>query len=979
MSVKCDFCDSIVPDDIKTCPHCGAPIKSVPKPPAAPKQPAPDPARLKNNQGTQNRQTYTYNYQSPSARSTYRTAGIKPVKKSKRGLSLFLSLLFVAELAVAAFRYPGFLREELDDFIAGFNEGFYGEGNTSGSSSGKGNSPSYNTGITDGLLFGTDVSVSDYTSSQYGTEYIGSVKDISISYTAEQLKNAPVYSQPLSQDNYTAELGDVYVDFDRWNIDESDTISMTDLPEVTDDNSGWTLKAYDFTLASGKHDFDTFVTVKIPKTASGDESGSCVHYDSVKGEWEYVYSEESDDGQYYIVYTDSFSPIAERKYKIVIEDLDSETLLDSGIEGALFNETRYSYAPDRMSYPVDLDYKRFWNLVNTQKMLSDKEIEDITRKASEEDYGAKLGMYSDANSSGGAVMDGFTAAGAMVENPVTKSLGGVGYVLNLVFTTLKIKNELDKYGKDYTNWKNWAEGADKHKLDLLSVGIGSVGLFAGGGWGLAVAGLIVYGISMSYSVQDLLYDTRPVAQRAYEKYYEDHFLYFSEDGYNKSDSTFSSKAFYMERPEAIDTKTYAKIEELTNRHDTPSTYGSRLEDALRIIYKEYRIKFYEDGMKPEGERQKTPIDLVGAVTGLYYNYARAFWDQDSQVLYKYMKDFCEKEGSDFNSDFIWPTGAEEEQYIKEFAGAMMYRDRELLKKLYETALTKSREELIAYMENTLRPLLNKTVVFRVNDTAEHLDGEDMHTSIYSVDYKSLDANKGITANNNDPWCSRLELPIRFKDVDDGPVFTPGTRNYKHEWSFVEKTKYYPYTDNFIPKVKSDSDIIYRCNLYHYVMMGSPQYMTFHDVNGSVPDLDVEIKLPETVSENEDIVVTLDVPMVGMSPFVFGGKWRVDVTNAFVDDEDKWKYEDTYEIVLNTKEGTGTIQSISVIWTDACYGDTETHTFTYYETGLENKKHYCVKLKEKESDMYSEDRFIYNDAKSITYVSHGGYISLIKIN
>lgn len=836
MSIKCEYCGCLVPDGTKVCPHCNAAVTAAPKTDTAARPSGQKPAQ------TANPAQQTYRPQTPnSAQQTYRpqtpntqytgtytpaqniknTANAKPAKKSKRGLALFL----VLAMLFTGFIYPGFLKKPLGDFIDGFNEGF--RGNTDAA-----------------LVFGTADDWPDFYDDDEETDtYRGRVSDICVSYTKKQLEDAPVYSQAVSPENTTADLGNVSVDFDRWNIDEDDTVTVTELPEVEDAATGGALKAYDFKLASGTHEFPTVVTVKIPVTTAEDEYGYCVHYDADKGVWEQLPCEESEDGKYYCVYTDSFSPIAERKFKIEIDDGNKATVLNSGIEGIMFNEYRSGYAPDRMSYPVEFDFKRFWGMVNTQEMLSDAEIDEITRKARLEDKGATLGMYSDLNGAGGAMLDTATAAGAQATK-LTTGFGFTGYALNIYLTYLKIENDMKKDNKGFLST------AMQHKLDLLSVAVGTVGLFAGGSLGIAVAGLSIYGLSMANSAYESLVDSRPIAQRAYEAYYDDHYLYFSEEGYKKADrKLFKPKAFYMERPEAIDEEMYAKIAKITDQYDKPCMLRGRdFEKALGKLYDEYRLKFYEDGIRPENEVQKNPMELVEAVKGWYYSYANAFWEQDSQVIYKYMKEYCEKNGYDFNNDFQWPMADEEQAFIDEYVGHMMYEDRDFLKKLYETARTKSQKELMAYIDNTLQPLLNKKVVFQADDNAS--------LTPYRVSYKSVSTNIGI--DKTDSWCSKLELPIKFKGVDGGAVFTPGTKNYKREWSSVKKEKYYPYTDNFIPSAENGSNIIYTCNLYHYIMMGAPEYMTFHDVTGAFPDQDVEIEFPDTVSERDNIVVVLHV-------------------------------------------------------------------------------------------------------------------------
>ncbi len=113
MAKFCSECGSLLPEKGKFCPECGAAVKPVPvvidapvgstvtvtdTPPEAAARQIPKPAAASQNAKKQ-----------PERAARKKTE--KAAKGGRRGLSLFLVLVMLVELAVAGFKYPGFLRK----------------------------------------------------------------------------------------------------------------------------------------------------------------------------------------------------------------------------------------------------------------------------------------------------------------------------------------------------------------------------------------------------------------------------------------------------------------------------------------------------------------------------------------------------------------------------------------------------------------------------------------------------------------------------------------------------------------------------------------------------------------------------------------------------------------------------------------------------------------------------------------------------
>ena len=90
-------------------------------------------------------------------------------------------------------------------------------------------------------------------------------------------------------------------------LQEGDTFTLRELPVHDFEKDGYSVQGYDFSLASGKHDFPDEVCIRLPRT---EEDGDLVQFMSKNpdtGENERLYHKISGDGKSYLVYTTHFS------------------------------------------------------------------------------------------------------------------------------------------------------------------------------------------------------------------------------------------------------------------------------------------------------------------------------------------------------------------------------------------------------------------------------------------------------------------------------------------------------------------------------------------------------------------------------------------------------------------------------------------------------------------------------------------------
>lgn len=145
-------------------------------------------------------------------------------KKSRKGLCVFLSLLMAAELCVAGFRYPGFLRPK------GGGSGPFGI--TSG---GKNDDGPAGDGFADELLAYFGMTEEDY--AEYLKDPVeatpenspGNPDFLELSFTQAEYDAAKTLTSPVSRDNPTADFPEfgIHADLKWWNLEnETDTLVL---------------------------------------------------------------------------------------------------------------------------------------------------------------------------------------------------------------------------------------------------------------------------------------------------------------------------------------------------------------------------------------------------------------------------------------------------------------------------------------------------------------------------------------------------------------------------------------------------------------------------------------------------------------------------------------------------------------------------------------------------------------------------------
>ncbi|MBR5365088.1 MAG: zinc ribbon domain-containing protein [Clostridia bacterium] len=814
----CSACGRELMADAAFCPACGAKATGTANPtpnraarnstpaPVSPVQPA-----------------YVQTAQRPAAQPK--------VKKGGRGLSLFLSLVLVAEFCIAGFKYPGFLKKE-------------------GGS------------VTDDL-------------SEYADE-------IPLRYTKKQIDSALTISIDVSPWEPVADFGQVKVELDEWSLDnENDTLTMRELPELSEGEEGWVLKAYDFSLGSGQDEFATDITITLPRTHPGTLS-RCVWFNEETGEWENIYFEVSEDESSYLVYTDHFS-----KYGVVYYRFNPNTMtLDvSGgridLNDGVFVEVKKKGEDNRMCWPVKVDYERLWYLY--QKTTDDdiqnfyQDIEAIMKESDAIAANQKIydgmdylhNLVGEVDSVKGAFTLPKELSEYVLENkvkPEVELLDKFLFCYDALMTSMKICVEARR-GNDTVveTLMNMPTAVYNHKEELAGLTVTAAAATYLAPWLAALVGVTCWTVGKLYEI-DTGYGafTDPTLETIHQYFCT---LPTTEMVYGDEISDINTLKTFLDEKDGKNKK----------KKQTVPMYkiSSMTDEDFKILKKEVAKKplrrypegsfktataWYECYTAGEAGSEiahdgwaeaftviltlcgDDPEYLQAVLDEFYWNYAYAFWRLDKEYI---LDPICSRFWSTAEEGTLMSLEqvnggkkvkvSDKTKCTEDFVNLLKQETKPILQDVLETMQHKSFDALMKEMDKKVLPLLNCMLTFHAVD--ENLPvGASFQNSLYCQDWTTIIANRpyvrgdaGLRYDSPD-----LITPMRF-DAAKEACFLPLLPSYKKAEDngvLIQNTvkNYYPYTADFIPKPAEKGDVVYRCTYYHYLMMGAPKVMFFKDVS-----------------------------------------------------------------------------------------------------------------------------------------------------
>lgn len=745
MAKFCSECGSLLPEKGKFCPECGAAVGVVidapagstvtvtDTPPEAAVRQIPKPAAASQNAKMQ-----------PERAARKKTE--KAAKGGRRGLSLFLMLVMLVELAVAGFKYPGFLR--------------------------KGKSPEAS-GVTD---------LSAITASQETETYSADVN----------------YAQPAVQ------CGSVSVDLSWWNLDGDDQLVVQTAPMQNDPVTGAERYAYDISLASGKHEFSTDVVVTLPRHAGDRDKGVVMHYNDVTGVWEEVYTEISDDGRSYLVYTDHFSVFEEWVYENMFAGVGNA---GTGI----FREK--STEGNRMLAPVEVDKAALTEVYKGANDELAKRVLELAKSGISLDYDSRY-TYTDV----GDKLIGFADKGnelKMYESTLSeagqKALGGWLSAAGYLCTALKV------YYRTQAGESVGEALWDEKKEDLLPAVAAATG-----------NPTIAFVIS-SIPLMNWL-------DEQYENLSEWSQTYI---GFNNQDKLY--KANVKE----------ARYGEFFNYYDTHSI-------ALVLGDKTFHLQADGKGWEEMFDHAFTlfaadPLQLTAALENVYTIYVNYYQNLSESERNDWYYFYCETH--DNLKATTYPQSSEEMKaaYRAELTSNIKRRTLGILQARLEKSQREGVEELLTELNTTVLPLLNQKLRFTVtSSTSDEIFGNTVRGQMEPP------AKFGTSGRFTEK--PRLHFLDIFEPTD--ALFFP----------IGADAEDYP-ENAFLPAPTPDSNVVFECTWFHYLMMGMPTVMVFDSFMDDGEFYDEVIR--DFKVENITGEGTLEIPLAldEFSLSFFMGDWE----------------------------------------------------------------------------------------------------------
>ena len=656
----CTSCGKELSSDALFCPFCGAKTggkPSVTPPSPTPSvRPAPIPDRTRQN-GAPTRQTPVsrdlpdymkpgYQQRVKEERQTAKPAS--SMKKGGRALSFFLSVVLVAEFCVAGFKYPGFLKK------GGLDQ----PGIVTGKTDGNGDSGRIDAQTREFLdSFGiTEEQLEAFRSLEIEAtpeNSPGNPRFIEARYTNEDYASAQSLDAKVSRDNPEADFPQfgIHIDLKSWNLDsEEDTLTVKKLPMKTDAATDCELYAYDYSLASGQHEFYTDVEITVPLQGDPSVFDGVLYYNEGADVWEDTYCELSEDGKTYTLYTSHFSTDAERtdlKLKKLMKEVKSGIDRFTDQNGTIFRilpEEYPSKYPNSKTFLYKVGIRNDWKLETFFSQQTKESLalyEALMKKGggipaeagSAEGWGV-LGEKTDLGASaqtGTSIFFGNTGLGKIVTNSSGWNAINVGISVIGLYTLMMRCLDQWQRGVDF------GDIVKSNKWNFVSASVSAAGLFLTACKSLGIA--TVAGVSTTFGATALavvgaaLYAYTKIdaeVTKAYEFNYplgqpktlEDaaYYYYLSDYGWNSS-----------ERPEE------------TGKGDAAAYAFIRLIESDPTDYDDSHAPAYHS------------LDIRGNGWALALNYLFQKYRDDPVKLGEMVKKLCDDFIERFWSDEIRPS------------------------------------------------------------------------------------------------------------------------------------------------------------------------------------------------------------------------------------------------------------------------------------------------------------------------------------
>ncbi|MBQ3376447.1 MAG: zinc-ribbon domain-containing protein [Erysipelotrichaceae bacterium] len=705
---------------------------------------------------------------------------------------------------------------------------------------------------------------------------------ITIRYSDRELKNATGAEAEVTKDNHVVAVGGLTVDMGIGNLEKNDTLIIKDLGRKDDDNMMMALHCYDLSLKSGTDQFPGLVRITMPlELGEMEYLDGMVYFNEQTKQWEDLLYEVSADGKTVTAYMDHFTKVSPKIGKMTaqmfeaalaansdkrhsltyIKSKDGDTSIPANLFVEAWNKIRRTEEMDYVyfrAYPTMRNVALHKDTLKDLFALSGRDITGTPESIHEAIIKLKFAVDAkDMNWPARVLGVGDSSVAIVNEYSALNSLlstGGKSFFeysgkmlagLNIMLTALKVYSEC-RAGKDV------GEAVADNDIAIVSSALSAVGLICAtvGGlatWPLTLAGIGLCALSVSLDVYKYTegLDEMSMQEQAYFAYY----TYKANDTTKIPDETrigFDKENFKckMEIPTGVAVN--EKDSSYKRIVDHVKKYGLNEEwvwnSMLRLIFK--NCETVEDAK-----------NVNKYVDDMLYKYADAYWNLSKQErdswVYRWMNDkgYSEEEIQAALDEVV--LNSDIETYRKDMMNRTLLQLEPMIEQQVNLYTTKAYAAFRKEVQKEFINPLNQTIYFLVEDKTLQ-KGQTFADSVYAQDYRQVVFNqehyfkniefsskKHITdyypqMRNELPIYSEVIAPIRFVDVEY-PLFYPYQVTWEGQNFYMDRVKTldrYPHEPEYLPWVdtsQKNENLVFACNVYHYMQMGQPTRVVFRDV------------------------------------------------------------------------------------------------------------------------------------------------------
>lgn len=751
-------------------------------------------------------------------------------------VSVVLVVLGVAALGIMAFYHPGFLLKDKEESLETILERMDSEGSIES-------------------FLNTDFAITKETSP-------GNPRLIKTTWSELDVKGSEVFVADVAPGAGSVTLetsaGTVGVDFTFLNPEDGqeDRLAVHVLPELHDANSGMTLHGYDFSLESGRRVFAARNRITIPRHAPDNKDGQVYYYNPKTREYEFVYSEVSEDGKSYHAYLEHFS--------IVVEGIPDKYQPGQAGRG-LFHEPGYEKAMPVMARSVAVSDDALDKWMERHKLDLRKVCE--TDVKSVDGLAVSIDVLGGVDSIQSSAQDFLSIAQFAQRAQLGKCLNTTGNWL----LGCKIVYQLTKEpSRDL--WKV----LEKNKVDLSLAALGAAAKsFA---WGIPV-GTAVTAVSLTWASFGLLTSTVDVVRDLLGKppavwgWQEAAYQRFLRDGY---------------APLEIGGVRYAVGFWDLNRVGPGSSEARKIMEDAGVMLAENHDYMHLTVSDILLKNQNDPDALQTDLETLKIGYLRHFWNLDPEVrqdwsFNDYLEEYLTLKNSQGQASYgmYWLLDpATTDKFVRDLKRKYLeeYKDppRKTIKEYIERhdsyidkciqARTRAvvwddycwkRETLKKFIADKVLPAFNDRIYFFVKDS-DLPEGTHFDQSPYSAYHK----NREIKDYGRYMW---------FLDAKGKPVETGSYGEYAFYPNNADKSDYGEEARQ--PYPRENSDFVFHCSRYHFMQMGAPGWLVLHG-RLDWPEVRIPIEIPPPDGSGTTRV-ELVIPKQSLQNELqkFSGVWR----------------------------------------------------------------------------------------------------------